>query len=107
MTTISQDKDRLFKLLPSLYRIADADRGGELQTLLALITGEADALHADVQQLWDDFFIETCQRWVIPYIGNLVGTTPLHDLELSAAAATAQSIFQDLTGSFLNPPNLE
>ena len=27
--------------------------------------------------LWDDFFIETCDDWVIPYLGALVGTNLL------------------------------
>ncbi len=104
MTTIRKDPDRLYGLLPALYRIADSERGGELRALLALVTEQADALHADTQQLWDDFFIETCQRWVIPYIGELVGNNPLHDLDLSAAARTAQALFTDLAGPDLEPP---
>ena len=48
-----------------------------------LVTTQADALRDDIQQLWDDFFIETCQRWVIPYIGDLVGNIPLHDLDMA------------------------
>jgi hypothetical protein len=104
MTTIAKKPDRLFELLPALYRIADADRNGELRALLKLITREADALRDDTQQLWDDFFIETCQRWVIPYIGDLVGNIPLHDLDLAGAAATAESRFTDLAGPDLKPP---
>ena len=102
MTLIAKDPDRLYDLLPALYRIADSLDGEKLRALLALITGEADALRDDTQQLWDDFFIETCQRWVIPYIGDLVGNSPLHDLDLRASAATAESLFTDL-GSNLTP----
>lgn len=104
MTVIRKNPDRLFELLPALYRIADAERGGELKALLKLITQEADALRDDTQQLWDDFFIETCQRWVIPYIGDLVGNIPLHDLDLTSAAATARELFADLAGPDLKPP---
>ncbi len=104
MTTIGRNPDRLYELLPALYQIADADRAGQLRALLRLITRQADALKDDTQQLWDDFFIETCQRWVIPYIGDLVGNNPLHDLDLTAAAATAQALFADLTGPDLKPP---
>ena len=104
MTIIAKKPDRLFELLPALYRIADADRNNELRALLRLITKEADALRDDTQQLWDDFFIETCQRWVIPYIGDLVGNIPLHDLDLSSAAATAEARFTDLAGPDLKPP---
>jgi hypothetical protein len=104
MTTIAKNQDRLFELLPALYQIADADRNHELRALLRLITKQSDALRDDTQQLWDDFFIETCQRWVIPYIGDLVGNIPLHDLDLSLAAATAAARFTDLAGPDLKPP---
>jgi hypothetical protein len=103
VTTISRNPDRLYELLPALYRIADADQGGQLRPLLALITTQADAVRDETQQLWDDFFIETCRRWVIPYIGDLVGNIPLHDLDLSAAAETAQALFTDLAGPDLKP----
>jgi hypothetical protein len=104
MTTVTRNPDRLFELLPALYRIADTQHDGQLRALLQRITAQADALHDDVQQLWDDFFIETCQRWVVPYIGEIVGNIPLHDLDPAAAAATAESLFTDLTGPDLVPP---
>jgi hypothetical protein len=104
MTAITTGPDRLFNLLPALYRIADVDQNHELQALLQLITAQADALHDDTQQLWNDFFIETCRPWVIPYIGDLVGNNMLHDLDTTAAAATAQSLFPDLAGPDLRPP---
>lgn len=93
MKTIRANPDRLFELLPALYRIADVEHDGQLQALLGLITQEADALRTDTQQLWDDFFIETCRRWVVPYIGDLVGNIPLHDLDTALAAMTAESLF--------------
>ncbi len=37
------------------------------------------ASSSDVAQLWDDLFIETCRRWVIPYIGDLVSNDLLYD----------------------------
>ncbi len=105
MKTIRRHPDRLFELMPALYRIADADNDNELRALLRLITAEADALRENVDQLWDDYFIETCQRWVVPYIGDLVANIPLHDLDLAPAAATAQSLFTDLAGPDLRPRN--
>jgi len=103
VTTLLKQPDRLYDLLPALYRIADADQREALGALLKLVTEQADALRDDTQQLWDDFFIETCRSWVIPYIGELVGNTPLHDLDLSSAAATAESLFSDLSGPDLRP----
>src|SRR5262245_23637966 len=96
--------DRLYELLPSMYRTADAEQGFALRALLRLIGGQADLLHADVERLLENFFVETCERWVIPYIGDLVSNNLLHDIDLSAAAATAKSLFPDLAGPDLRPP---
>ena len=83
MTTIGRNPNRLYELLPALYRIADAERGGRAaRAAPARSRGRPTRCDDDTQQLWDDFFIETCQRWVIPYIGDLVGNIPLHDLDL-------------------------
>lgn len=105
MTTRPSSPDRLYELLPATYRISDAASGEGLRALLRLVTGQADQLRDDVQQLWDDFFIETSQRWVIPYIGDLVGNIPLHDLDVAEAAGTAESLFTDLTGPDLATAN--
>jgi hypothetical protein len=100
-----RDPDRLYGLLPAMFRIADEEKGHQLQALLALINRQADDIRADILQLWDDFFIETCQRWVVPYLGDLVGNTPLHDLDLAPSAATAERLFTDRRGSDLVPQN--
>ena len=45
------------------------------EALLALLScaEQARALEEDVERLYDDQFIETCDDWVVPYIGDLVG----------------------------------
>jgi hypothetical protein len=72
---MAEPLDRLFDLLPAYYRSLDAAPlgPGPLQSLLRLIAGQAAAIEADVARLYDDQFIETCQPWVAPYIGDLVG----------------------------------
>ena len=71
--------DRLWQLLPALYRLRDADEGaGALRDLVNLFAHEFAALEEDSAQLYDDLFIETCADWVAPYIGDLVGYRPLH-----------------------------
>ena len=52
--------------------IAKAARG-PLQSLLMLIGEQIAAVADDLDQLYDDQFIETCAHWVIPYIGDLIG----------------------------------
>ena len=46
---------------------------GPLESLLLVIQEQLMVLAADLDQLYDDQFIETCAPWVIPYIGDLIG----------------------------------
>jgi hypothetical protein len=46
---------------------------GPLQSLLLVVQEQLAILAEDLDQLYDDQFIETCARWVIPYIGDLIG----------------------------------
>jgi hypothetical protein len=99
------DPDRLYKLLPALYRERDEQEGYALRDLLRLVTEQADIVHTDIGLLWDNFFIETCARWAIPYIGDLVGNKLLHDAEDPDAYAAARALFPDLAGPDLRPAN--
>ena len=83
----------LYELLPALYRIRDAERGYPLKALLRLIDTEATHVRENIDALWDDFFIETCAEWVIPYIGDLVGNTPLHEGIVRRRADVAKTIY--------------
>ncbi len=69
--------DRLYQLLPAVHRIRDAQQGQPLRALLALLAQEFEALEENLDQLYDDQFIETCADWVAPYIGDLIGYRPL------------------------------
>src|SRR5262249_22986071 len=40
-----------------------------------------DALDADLEQMGEDWFVETCAPWVVPYIGELVGEHLLAEVE--------------------------
>jgi hypothetical protein len=70
-------QDRLFRLLPGHHRALDAAGGAPLQALMRLLTAELDVVEGDLDQLYDNWFIETCEPWVIPYIGDLVGARRL------------------------------
>ncbi|MEV4701698.1 hypothetical protein [Actinoplanes sp. NPDC049316] len=66
-------RDNLAALLPVHVQRRDAETGGALSALLAVV-GEQVGLSADaVAQLYEDWFIETCEPWAVPYIGDLVG----------------------------------
>ena len=99
------DVDRLYNLMPAVYRERDEKVGSPLRDLLRLVTEQADILHTDIQLLWDNFFIETCERWAIPYIGDLVSNNLLHDAQNLRAPDTTRDLFPDLSGPDLRPTN--
>ena len=82
--------DRLYALLPSVYRIRDEQQGHPLRALVALIAQEFEALEENVDQLYDDQFIETCAEWVAPYIGDLIGYRPLHGVAAAIVSPRAE-----------------
>jgi hypothetical protein len=50
---------------------------GPLKALLTIIAEQVAGLEENVEQLYDDQFIETCAPWVVPYIADLIGYRPL------------------------------
>lgn len=103
---MSAQGQKLFDLLPALYRLKDGALNylspsdlaelqalqnkkapldptdqlrltqlsrGPLESLLMLIEEQFAVIEEDLEQLYDDQFIETCAPWVIPYIGDLIG----------------------------------
>ena len=65
----------LFDRLPAFHRTRDAEQSpaGILEAYLGLVEGEFNALRDNIEALYHDLFIETCDPWVIPYLGDLVG----------------------------------
>jgi hypothetical protein len=82
----------LYELMPAVHRREDAGLAYPLEALLGIISTEAGHLQRDIAGLWDDFFIETALEWVIPYIADLVGSTPLHPVTGSWRADVAGTI---------------
>jgi hypothetical protein len=71
--------DRLYALLPAIYRIRDAEKGYPLRALLRVIEEQAGIVEDDILHLYDNWFIETCEDWVVPYLGDLLGYLPLRN----------------------------
>src|SRR5208282_519410 len=125
------NNQRLFDLLPALYRLRDAQLAqsqnflsasdtaqiralqalasplsaaqqtqldqltakasrGPLQSLLMLIEEQVGAVSYDLEQLYDDQFIETCAPWVIPYIGDLIGYQVVNGIAPAVASPRAE-----------------
>ncbi len=87
---MSFDADSLARLLPSIVRLRDSEQGEPLAALLRLFARELEALEEDIEQLYDDQFIETCEDWVVPYIGDLIGYRSLHGTRVEVASPRAE-----------------
>jgi hypothetical protein len=88
MSTLTAE--RLYALLPAVYRIRDEQQGHPLRALVSLIAQELGALEEDVEQLYDDQFIETASLWAAPYIGDLIGYRPLRGVTAAIASPRAE-----------------
>ncbi len=91
----SQNADRLYQLLPAIHRLRDADRGYPLRGLLQVISEQVNIVDADIAQLYENWFIETCQDWVIPYIGDLLGYIPSYDIGEPGGVQSARALTRE------------
>ncbi|MBS0171534.1 MAG: hypothetical protein JSR62_14380 [Nitrospira sp.] len=92
---MNPEADKLYQLLPAIYRIRDAEQGNALRALCEVLAEDIAVLRENLDQLYDDQFIETCADWVAPYIGDLIGYRTLHavtDRTRSARAEVANTI---------------
>ena len=92
---MSFDGNKLFALLPALYRLrggqsAKGQQPGPLESLLLLIAEQLAAIEEDLDQLYDNQFIETCAPWVIPYIGDLIGYQEVKGVAPAVASPRAE-----------------
>ena len=60
---------------------------GPLRSLMKVLAEQIAQIEEDIDQLYDDQFIETCATWVIPYIGELIGHRQLRTGPLVAPRA--------------------
>ena len=88
--------DMIYNLLPAIYRIRDSEDGLQLQALIEIIAAQAKLLENDITNLYENWFIETCDEWVVPYIGDLIAVKGLHSFnnaaEFSNRARVANTI---------------
>lgn len=88
---MSANKDRLYELLPAIHRIRDAEQGEPLRALLQVIAEQVNLVEEDIARLYDNWFIETCEDWVVPYIADLVGYRQIHEAGEPGDVRTEQS----------------
>jgi hypothetical protein len=83
------DPDFLYDLVPVIYRLRDADQGSPLRALLRVIGEQVSVIENDIAALYDNWFIETCTDWVVPYIGALLGYAPVSTPTQNSTTARA------------------
>jgi hypothetical protein len=64
----------------TLAELLSKSKRGPLESLLMIIGEQLAVMAEDLDQLYDDQFIETCAAWVIPYIGDLIGYQSIHGI---------------------------
>ena len=94
----------LYRRLPEIYRIKDEGlpenylhdgarvEAYQLRSYLEPVEDMFSAIHENIESLYHDFFIETCDDWVIPYIADLLGTSHLSGDEWTLRADVADTI---------------
>jgi hypothetical protein len=76
--------DKLWNLLPAVYRALDTDQfntNGPLRELINRIGAQAATVRRSIDRMWEDQSIETCDDWVIPYIADLLATNLVSSLD--------------------------
>jgi len=93
-TTTTTKRVPLYERLPEIYRIRDAEQmpPDQLRAYLAAFESVFSAIHENIEALYHDFFIETCDDWVIPYLADLVGTSHLKGEPRTLRADVADTI---------------
>ena len=82
--------DRAFELLPGIVRERDLERGRVVEALFALLASQGRLVEDDFARLYDDLFIETCDAWVVPYLGDLLGVRGLENTGTSRFSGRAR-----------------
>jgi hypothetical protein len=94
---MNTNPNRLYDLLPAVYRLRDSEQGYSLKALLQVMAEQVNVVEADIAQLYENWFIETCQDWVVPYIGDLIGYQPLIQSGEPGAGTTAETLGREKT----------
>jgi hypothetical protein len=79
--------EKLWEWIPGHHRDLDGRKSppGTLRAIVEIWAREAARLRREQDRLWDNAFIETCEDWAVPYIGQLVADRPVSALNRRGA----------------------
>jgi hypothetical protein len=95
MTTTITSR-RVYELLPAELRRLDSESGGAVQALVTVLAEQLAAVEADIDRLGEDWYIETCAEWVVPYLGDLLGARGVHQIATAGATAARARVANTL-----------
>jgi len=74
--------EKLWSWIPEVYKTEDGNafNPGVLRAFIEILASQAATARRSIDRLWEDAFIETCDDWSVPYIGELVGTRLVNEL---------------------------
>jgi hypothetical protein len=67
----------------------DNDQGLPLRALVEILAREGGIVEEHITQEYENWFIETCEEWVVPYIGDLLGVKNIHEIAGAAFSRRA------------------
>lgn len=82
--------DRLYKLLPAVHRMRDADQKYPLRALLRVLAEQMNVVEDDIERLYENWFIETAEDWAVPYLADLIGYRPVSDAGQAGSPTTTE-----------------
>ena len=83
-------KPLIYRLLPELYRRRDRDNGLVLEAVTASLDHARATIERDISRLYRNWFVETCDPEILPYLAELVGVS-----DVPAAAGNSRALVAD------------
>jgi hypothetical protein len=84
--------NRIYGLLPDLYRRLDSDNQFQLRALAELLDGKRAEVERDIARLYRDWFVETCDPAILPRLAELAGSAPPPAGAWNARALVADAV---------------
>src|SRR6266850_4427222 len=74
--------EKVWEWIPAVYKDEDGlpPNPDVLRSIILIFARQSAIARRSIDRLWEDQFIELCDDWAIPYIGDLVGTRLVHEL---------------------------
>jgi hypothetical protein len=92
---MSSPRQPLYQQLPEIYRIRDGEQrpANQLLAYLDILDEVLVGVRENIDALYHDFFIETCDDWVIPYLADFLGVSHLAGDPWTLRADVARTVF--------------